>query len=111
MCMEKNIITEDQVKKALETILLNEEISKVSRQDFSRIQFKIEELQNSLNETLKEFRKLQDATPNGLKTATNKRLTLISQYLIGAQGNIIKLKEVVRSYKRKIYTQQIEEKK
>jgi hypothetical protein len=109
--MEKNIITEEQVKQALETILLNEEISKVSRQDFSRVQFKIEELQNSLNETLKEFRKLQDSTPNGLKNITNKRMTAVSSYLIGAQGNIIKLKESIRMYKRKFYSQQIEEKK
>jgi hypothetical protein len=109
--MEKNIITEEQIKKALENILLNEEISKVSRQDFSRIQFKIEELQNSLNETMKEFRKLQDSMPNGLKNITNKRILSISSYLIGAQGNIMKLKDAVRMYKRKIYMQQIEEKK
>lgn len=110
MCMEKNIITEEQVKAALDK-LLNEEISRVSRNDFSRTQFKIEELQNSLNETIKEFRKLQDSMPNGLKNITNKRLILTNQYLIGAQGNIIKLKDAVRTYKRKIYAQQIEEKK
>lgn len=109
--MEKNIITEEQIKKALETVLINEELSKVSRQDFSRVQFKIEELQNSLNETLKEFGKLQDSMPNGLKSVTNKRTMAISQYLIGAQGNIIKMKDTIRQYKRKIYAQQIEEKK
>jgi hypothetical protein len=112
--MEKKIITEEQVKIALEKIL-NEEISRVSRQDFSRTQFKIEELQNSLNETLKDFRKLQESMPNGLKTVTNKRINLISSYLIGAQGNILKLKDVVKNYKRKIYSQQmpinVEEKK
>ena len=110
MCMEKNIITEEQVKKVLDEIL-NEEISKISRNDFSRIQFKIEELQNSLNETLKEFRKVQDTMPNGLKTITNKRMMVISQYLIGAQGNIMKVKDVIRSHKRKLYSQQVEEKK
>jgi hypothetical protein len=108
--MEKTIITEEQVKKVLGDIL-NEELSKVSRQDFSRTQFKIDELQNSLNETIKEFRKLQDSMPNGLKNITNKRLSLISSYLIGSQGNILKLKENVRLYKRKFYGQQIEEKK
>lgn len=102
--MEKNIITEEQVKKALESVLLNEEVSRVSRQDFSRVQFKIEELQNSLNETLKEFNKLQSSTPSGLKNATNKRMMAISSYLIGAQGNILKLKDVVRQYKRKVMT-------
>ena len=108
--MDKNIITEEKVKDALEKIL-TEEASKVSRQDFSRVQFKIDELLNSLNETMKDFRKLQDTMPNGLKNVTNKKISLISSYLIGAQGNSIKLKDTVRSYKRKIYNQQIEEKK
>lgn len=108
--MEKKIITEEQVKAALEKIL-SEETSKVSRQDFSRTQFKIEELQNSLNETIKEFRKLEDSIPGGLKTITNNRIYKISSYLVGAQGNLIKLKEMVRNYKRKTYLQQIEEKK
>jgi hypothetical protein len=105
--MEKIIITEEQIKKALETVLINEEISKVSRQDFNRIQFKIEELQNSLNETQKEFMKLQGSMPSGLKNATNKRMMSISSYLIGAQGNITKLKDIVKQYKRKVYTPQI----
>ena len=103
--MEKIVITEEQVKKVLEN-LLTEEVNKVSRQDFSRVQFKIEELQNSLDETLKEFRKLQDTMPNGLKTITNKRMMVISQYLIGAQDNIITIKDGVRKYKRKVYGQQ-----
>jgi hypothetical protein len=103
--MERNIITEEEVKKALNAIL-NEEISKVSRQDFSRAQFKIEELENSLNETIKEFRKLETSIPFGLKNVTNKRIYTISSYLIGAQGNIIKLKSIVKSYKRKFYYQQ-----
>lgn len=102
--MEKNIITEEDIKKALETVLINEEVSKVSRQDFSRVQFKIEELQNSLSETLKEFHKLQSSIPSGLKNVTNKRMMSISSYLIGAQGNIIKLKDIVKQYKRKVNT-------
>jgi hypothetical protein len=104
--MEKKIITEEDVKKALNAIL-NEEMSRVSRQDFSRTQFKLEELQNSLNETYKEFRKLQDSMPNGLKNVTNKRMYSISSYLIGAQGNIVKLKDLLRSQKRKFYYQQV----
>jgi len=108
--MEKIVITEEDIKKVLDK-LLNEEVSKVSRQDFSRTQFKIDELQNSLDETIKEFRKLQDSMPNGLKNITSKRLSLISSYLVGCQGNTLKLKESVRSYKRKFYAQQIEEKK
>ena len=56
--MEKNIISENLVKEAVDKVLF-EQISKVSRQDFSRVQFKIEELQNSLGETVKELRKLE----------------------------------------------------
>ena len=44
--MEKQIITENQVKDILDKILM-EETSKVSRNEFSRVQFKIEELQCS----------------------------------------------------------------
>ena len=94
------IITEEKVKKVLDDIL-NEEVSKVSRQDFSRVQFKIEELENSLGETIKEFKKLQESMPNGLKNVTNKRMMSISSYLIGSQGNIAKLKDIVKQYKRK----------
>jgi hypothetical protein len=108
--MEKIVITEEQVKNILDNVLA-EEMNRVSRQDFSRTQFKIEELQNSLNETLKEFRKLQDTMPTGLQTITKKRMMVISQYLIGAQGNIVTLKDGVRKYKRKIYSQQISQEK
>ena len=101
--MEKIIISEEQVKKILDNIL-SEQANKVSRQDFNRVQFKIEELENSLIETSKEFRKLQESMPGGLKNITNKRIISISSYLIGAQGNIAKLKDVVRLYKRKIYS-------
>jgi len=108
--MEKSIITEEKVKGVLEKIL-NEERSRISRQDFSRIQFKIEELQNSLNETIKEFRKLEDALPNELKTITGKRVNNISLYLNGIQNNINQLKGKIRAHKRMLYGQQIEEKK
>jgi len=64
--MEKNIISENLIKEAVDKILF-EQMSKVSRQDFSRVQFKIEELQNSLGETVKELRKLEDSIPSGLK--------------------------------------------
>ena len=69
--MEKQIITENQVKDILEKVLM-EQTSKVSRNEFSRVQFKIEELQNSLNETVKELRKLEDSIPSGLQTLQNQ---------------------------------------
>lgn len=100
--MGKIVITEEQVKQILDNVLA-EGMTKVPRQDFSRTQFKIEELQNSLNETIKEFRKLQDSMPTGLKNITNKKMMLISQYLIGAQGNIMNLKNGIKKYKRRSF--------
>lgn len=107
--MENNIF-ENEVKKILGKVL-NEEVSKVSRQDFNRVQFKIEELQNSLSETTKELRKLQDSIPNGLKNVTNGRISSISTDLSNSQKLLIQLKDKVRQYKKTLYLQTIEEKK
>lgn len=108
--MENKIITENTVKEALKKVL-NEETSKVNRQDFSRVQFKIEELQNSLNETIKELRKLEDSIPDGLKTITNARISGISSNMSNSQKLLTQLKEKVRQHKRSLFTQQVDEKK
>ena len=108
--MSTNIISETKVKEILNNILL-EEMSKISRQEFTRTQFKVDELYNSLNETIKDFRKLQDTIPSELKTTTNKKLTTISSYLYSAQRDISQLKESLKGYKRKMFNQQIDEKK
>ena len=108
--MEKQIITENQVKDVLDKVLM-EQTSKVSRNEFSRVQFKIEELQNSLNETVKELRKLEDSIPGGLQTLTKSRVSIISSNLINSQKVLSILKDKVRQYKRSLYAQSIEEKK
>jgi len=108
--MENRVIFEDTVKQVLDRIL-NEEVSKVRRDEFARVQFKIDELQGSLNETVKELRKLQDSIPGGLKTITNGRLSSISQNLTSAQKLIGQLKEKIKLYKKSIYAQQVEEKR
>jgi len=108
--MEKNLISEIRVNEVLQQIL-SEETSKVKRDDFTRVQFKIEELQNSLGETMKEFRKLEDSIPNGLKTISNGRVSGISNNLSNAQKLITQLKDKVKQYKRSSLTQQVEEKK
>ena len=108
--MEKQIITENQVKDILDKVLM-EQTSKVSRNEFSRVQFKIEELQNSLNETVKELRKLVDSIPGGLQTLTKSRVSIISSNLINSQKVLSILKDKVRQYKRSLYAQSIEEKK
>ena len=104
------IITEEKVKEILETVL-NEEVNKVTRQDFSRTQFKIEELENSLVETMKEYRKLQESMPAGLRNVTNKRMQSLNSYLKVSQQYISLLKDSVRTFKKKVYAQQVEEKK
>ncbi len=108
--MKKQEISEEIVKnKILE--VLNEETSKVKRDDYARVQFKIEELQNSLNETMKEMRKLEDSIPGGLKTITNGRITGISNNFTNAQKLILQLKEKIRQHKRNVFSQNIIEKK
>lgn len=107
--MEKKLINENMVKDMVSK-LLSEDMSKVSRQDFSRVQFKIEELQNSLNETVKELRKLNDSIPTGLKNVTNARIGGISSNLSGAQKLLAQLKDKVRTYKKTLYSQSIVEK-
>ena len=108
--MENKIITENTVKNVLFQIL-NEETSKVKREDFSRIQFKMDELQNSLNETIKELRKVEDSVPAGLKTLTNGRISNISSNLSNAQKLLSQLKDKIRQHKRSLYSQQVSEKK
>jgi hypothetical protein len=108
--MEKQIITENQIKNILDKVLM-EETSKVSRNEFSRVQFKIEELQNSLNETVRELRKLEDSIPGGLQNLTKSRISMISSNLTNSQKLLSLVKEKIRNYKRSLYSQTIEEKK
>jgi hypothetical protein len=104
------MINENQVRDILDKVLM-EQTSKVSRNEFSRVQFKIEELQNSLNETVKELRKLEDSIPSGLQMLTKSRVSTISSNLTNSQKILSILKDKVRQYKRSLYAQNIEEKK
>jgi len=108
--MENTLITERTINDVLKRVI-NEETSKVKREDFTRVQFKIEELQNSLSETIKEFRKLQDSIPNGLKTLSNGRISSINNNLSNTQKLITQLKEKIKQYKKSSYSQQMDEKK
>ena len=75
------------------------------------MQFRIEELENSLIETLKEFRKLENSLPDGLKTVSNGRISGISDGLSKAHGLVKQLKEKIKVHKKKTYAQQVDEKK
>jgi uncharacterized protein YukE len=104
------LISEEIVKNMVQE-LLSEETSKVKRDDFNRVQYKIEELQNSLSETIKELRKLEDSIPGGLKTLSNGRVSGISSNLSNAHKLIVQLKDKIRQHKKSIYSQQVDEKK
>jgi hypothetical protein len=106
--MEKNIIIENA--KSILNDILNEEVSKVSRQDFNRVLFKLEELETSLNETIKEYKKLEDSIPNGLKNTTNRKMLSLQSHLVMMKKEILVLTNNVRIYKKRT-NQQIDEKK
>jgi flagellar biosynthesis chaperone FliJ len=108
--MEKFVISENIIKNKIFDVL-NEETSKVKRDDYAKTQFKIEELQNSLNDTMREFRKLEESLPDGLKTVANGRISGISSHLSNAQKLITQLKDKIRQHKRASYVQPVEEKK
>lgn len=108
--MENKIISENLVKDVLNQII-NEDVSKVRRDEFNRVQFKIEELQNSLSETIKDLRKLEDSVPSGLKTITNGRMTSISTNLSNSQKLLSQLKDKIKQHKRNLFSQQVDEKK
>lgn len=108
--MEKRILSEEIVKNAIFGVL-NEETSKVKRDDYSRVQFRLEELENSLIETMKEFRKLENSLPDGLKTVANGRISTISNNLSNSHDLVKQLKDKIRVHKKKTFASQIEEKK
>jgi len=103
------MINENDILKVVKDVL-SEETSKVNRNDYNKIQFKIEELENQFQETFKEFRKLQDSMPDGLKTISNNRLKSMSLYLYNAYNTLKQLQKKVKEHKRLTY-QQITEKK
>jgi len=105
-----NIIQEETVKKILNKILI-EESSKVKRDEFNRVQYKIEEFENSLVESMKELRKLQDSIPSGLETITKHKISQIQNNLSNSQLHIKQLKEKIKKFKRSLYSQDIVEKK
>ena len=108
--MENSMILEEQIKELLNNVL-SEETSKVSRQDFSRVQFKIEELQNTISEAVKDLRKVQDSIPRGLDTITKGRMTQITNNLHNTQKLLVDLKDKVKKHKRRTYSGSLDEKK
>jgi ClpP class serine protease len=102
-------IEEDKILSTIKNVIL-EEVSKVNRYELNKVQFKMDELENQLMETVKELRKLDDSIPDGLKTVTNGRLKTISTNLSGAHTALKQLKNKVKEYKKSLYQQQNDKK-
>jgi len=108
--MESNKINESDVLNILRGIL-SEEVSKVNRNDYNRVQFKMDELESQLSETIKELRQLQDSIPDGLKTLTSGRVKMISDNLTNAHSTLKVLKNKVRTHRKSSSQNQVDEKK
>lgn len=102
-------IEEKTVLRILNNILL-EETSKVNRTDYNRVQFKMDELESQILETIKEFRKFEDAIPDGLKTLTNGRLKSIYTNLVESHNTLKTLKVKVKNHKKINHQQSVDEK-
>jgi hypothetical protein len=105
-----NIIKENDILPLIKSIL-SEEVSKVNRNDYGKVQFKMDELESQLNETIKELRKLQDSMPDGLKTISGGRVKSISDNLTSAQNTLKVLRNKIKQHRRSSYNQNILEKK
>lgn len=103
--MKYEILNEQLILNIFNKVLL-EDTSKVKREDYTRLLFKIEDFQNSLNETLKEYRQLQDSLPDGLKTLANGKMSKINECLSSANTLTTHLKSKIKEHKRSLYSQQ-----
>lgn len=108
--MNIDMITETDILPLINKFLL-EESSKVNRNDYNKVQYKMDELEIQLNETMKEFRKLQDSIPDGLKTLSNGRVRSISDSLVNAQNTLKSLKGKIKQHKKNSFQQNVVEKK
>ena len=100
--MENNLITEDKVKEILAKIL-NEE--KVSRNEYSRVQFKLDEISGCLSDTIKEVRKLEDTMPAGLKLPISSKVNAIMGNLNATHKSVEVLKQKVKQLKKAAFAQ------
>lgn len=107
----KNIfLTESQIKEVVSNII-NESNNKVSRHEFSKVQFKLDDLNGAIQDAQKELRKLDDSVPNGLKNITNKKINEITTNLSNVKTLITSLKSKIYQIKKQNYSQPLEEKK
>jgi uncharacterized protein (UPF0216 family) len=103
-------INEEYIMETIRKVI-SEETSKVNRNDYNKVQFKIDELESQLAETVKELRKVQDCIPEGLRTISSSRLGSIASNLNDANKTLKVLKNKIKDHKRGTYQQQVDEKK
>jgi esterase/lipase len=106
----KHEINEEYIMETIRKVI-SEETSKVNRNDYNKVQFKMDELESQLAETVKELRKVQDCIPEGLRTISSNRLSSISSNLNDANKTLKVLKNKIKDHKRGTYQQQVDEKK
>jgi hypothetical protein len=108
--MKKIFLTESQIKEVINSVI-NEANNKVSRHEFSKVQFKLDDLNGAIQDAQKELRKLEDSVPNGLKNVTNKKINEITTNLTDVKNLISSLKSKIHQIKKLNYSQPLEEKK
>jgi hypothetical protein len=104
------IINETLIKNKIKEIL-SEETKKIRREDYNKIQYKLEEFENQLIESIKELRKVNDSMPENLKFLCNNRIKTISENLNNSHNLIKQLKNKIKEHKKISYkSSQIDEK-
>jgi translation initiation factor RLI1 len=93
------MINEEKILTIIENFL-TEEVSKVNRNDYSKVLFKMDELESQINETIKELRKLQDLMPEGLKTISGGRLKSIEEGLSISRNTLGTLRNKIRLHRK-----------
>jgi len=92
-------INEELIKNKVKQIL-SEETKKIRREDYNKIQFKLEEFENQLIESIKELRKVDDSMPEGLKLLTNARMKNILEHLNNSHNITKQLKNKIKEHKK-----------
>jgi hypothetical protein len=108
--MDNNILKEEEINHLIQKIL-KEEAGKISRAEYNKINFKLDEFSNSLGETFKELRKFEEAVPSELENITKSRITSINGHLVEIKKIINQLNEKIKTRKKSNFSQNIIEKK
>lgn len=112
--MDKKQISEEKILEVISQVL-NEEVSKIKREDYTRLLYRIDDFEKSLSELMKEFHKIDGSTPTGLKYLCKDKMTKINNNLIFSQRLLSQLKDKIWQKRRQQSSQQnisqIEEKK